>query len=90
MWAKSLAAALLGLPLTVGLIGLIALAWPGSLEIKTLPWLLMFFPTWILVMSFPFQCKTGLRAWLWMGLTTLVCFGLIFALKQTGWVVLPS
>lgn len=90
MWAKSLAAVFLGLPLAVGLIGLIALAWPGSFEIKTLPWLMMFFPIWILAMSFPFQCKSGLRAWCWMGLATLVCFGAIFVLKHIGWVVLPS
>src|SRR5690606_39837908 len=30
MWARSLAAALLGLPLAVGVIGLLALLWPGD------------------------------------------------------------
>ncbi|MFT3763669.1 MAG: hypothetical protein QM761_13895 [Pseudoxanthomonas sp.] len=85
MWAKSLAAALLGLPLTVGLIGLVVLLWPGKLEVVTLPWLLMSFPLWIAVMSLAFLAKTGLRAWLWMGGATLLCFGLIHLAKALGW-----
>ncbi|MFT4257402.1 MAG: hypothetical protein QM599_10655 [Pseudoxanthomonas sp.] len=85
MWAKSLAAALLGLPLTVGLIGLVVLLWPGRLEVVTLPWLLMSFPLWVAVMSLAFLAKTGLRAWLWMGGATLLCFGLIHLAKALGW-----
>jgi hypothetical protein len=85
MWAKSLAAALLGLPLTVGLIGLVALLWPGRLEVVTLPWLLMSVPVWIAVMSLAFLAKSGARAWLWMGGTTLLCFGLIHLTKILGW-----
>lgn len=85
MWGKSLAAALLGLPLTVGVIGLIALLWPGELEIVTLPWLLVSFPLWIGVMSAAFLFKSGLRAWLWMGGATLLSFGLIHLARLLGW-----
>lgn len=85
MWAKSLAAALLGLPLTVGLVGLIALLWPGRQEIVTLPWLLMSFPVWIGAMSLAFAFKTGLRAWLWLGGAMLLCFALIHLSKWLGW-----
>lgn len=85
MWAKSLAAALLGLPLTVGIIGLIALLWPAPLERGTLSWLLMSFPLWVAIMSLAFLCKTGLRAWLWLGGLTVLFFGLIHLVKLLGW-----
>ena len=85
MWGKSLAAALLGLPLTVGLIGLAVLLWPGELQRITLPWLLLSFPLWVGVMSLAFLAKTGWRAWAWMGGTTLLCFALIYAAKALRW-----
>lgn len=85
MWAKSLAAALLGLPLTVGIIGLIALLWPAPLERSTLSWLLMSFPLWVTIMSLTFLFKTGLRAWLWLGGLTTLCFVLIHLSKLLGW-----
>jgi hypothetical protein len=86
MWAKSLAAALLGLPLTVGLVGLLALLWPGRQEITALPWMLMAFPVWIGAMSLAFAFKTGLRAWSWLGGATLLCFALLHGLKAMGWI----
>lgn len=85
MWAKSLAAALFGLPLTVGIIGLVVLVWPGDLERITMPWLLMSFPLWIAVMSSAFSARSGPRAWLWLGGGTLLCFGLIHVVKILGW-----
>ena len=84
--AKSWAAALLGLPLTVGLVGLIALAWPGRQQVTALPWVLMAFPVWIGVMSLAFVFKTGRRAWLWLGAATLLCFALLYGLKAIGWI----
>ena len=85
MWARSLAAALLGLPLTVGIIGLVALLWPGELARVTLPWLLLSFPLWVAVMSLAFLARSGWRAWAWMGGGTLLCFALIHAAKWLGW-----
>lgn len=86
MWARWLAAVLLGLPLTVGLIGLVALSWPGDIHVVTLPWLLLAFPVWVGAMSLAFVVKTALRAWLWMGGTTLLCFGLLHLFKMQGWI----
>lgn len=85
MWAKSLAAGLLGLPLTVGIIGLIALLWPGDPARSTLSILLMSFPLWVAIMSVAFLFKTGLRAWLWLGGATVLCFVLIHVAKLLGW-----
>lgn len=91
MWAKSFAAAVLGLPLTAGLIGLLVLLWPGELTRITLPWLLLAFPLWIGVMSLCFAARSGTRAWLWMGGGTLLCFALLHAAKLLGWTaVLPA
>lgn len=85
MWGKSLAAALLGLPLSTGLIGLIALLWPGPLERHTLPLLLLSFPVWIGVMSAAFACRSGARAWLWLGGATVLVFAALYLLKAAGW-----
>jgi hypothetical protein len=90
MWGKSFAAALLGLPLTVGIIGLLALLGPGDPHRTTLPWLLLSFPVWIGVMSWAFVFRSGLRAWLWMGGATLLCFGLIQLAKLLGWAEVPA
>jgi len=90
MWGKSLAAALLGLPLTVAVIGLIALLWPGDPVHTTLPWLLLSFPLWIAVMACAFLFRSGLRAWLWLGGATLLCFALVHAVKLLGWAELPA
>lgn len=90
MLAKSLAAALLGLPLAVGFIGLLALLSPGPVERTTMPWLLMAFPAWIAAMSLPFLARNGWRAWAWMGGGTLLCFGLIQLVKLLGWAELPA
>lgn len=85
MLGKSLAAALLGLPLTIGIIGLVVLLWPGELTRITLLWLLLAFPVWIGVMSLAFLASSAVRAWVWMGSVTLLSFGLIHLVKWLGW-----
>ncbi|MBC3919386.1 hypothetical protein H8L32_17985 [Undibacterium sp. CY18W] len=84
MWAKSLAAALLGLPLSVAIVGLLALFGPGDVKTRTLPLLLLVFLVWIASMCSAFLFKTGLRAWLWMGAATLLGFTAIHLLKAMG------
>lgn len=86
MWARYLAAALLGLPLTVGLIGLVALAWPGDPRVTTLPWVMMAFPTWVAMMTLAFVFKSARRAWLWMGGATVACFAMLYGFQALGWI----
>jgi len=86
MGARLLAAAVLGLPLTVGLIGLVALAWPGDPRITTLPWVMLTFPTWVAMMTLAFVFKSARRAWLWLGSATVVCFSLLYGLEALGWI----
>jgi len=85
MWARYLAAALLGLPLSVGVIGLVALAWPGDQAITTLPWVMMAFPVWIAAMTLAFVFRDALRAWLWLGGATAASFALLYGVKALGW-----
>jgi hypothetical protein len=82
MWGKSTAAALLGLPLSVALIGLVALLWPGQSNQLVLPWLLMVFPIWIGIMAGTFLFRSGKQAWLILGIATLSCFALLSLVKQ--------
>lgn len=86
MWARYLAAAFLGLPLTVCLIGLAALAWPGDQHITALPWIMLAFPLWITLMALAFAFRNALRAWLWLGGATVLGFGLLYGLKALGWI----
>lgn len=86
MWAKSLAAGLLGFPLTIALMGLVALLWPGDLRVNTLPVLMLVLPVWIAAMVLPFLFKRGWHAWAWMSAGTVLGFGLIHLLKALHWV----
>lgn len=84
MWARWLAALLLGLPLAVGAIGLLAVHAPGDPHRTTLAWLLLVFPAWMAAMTIAFAARTPLRAWLWMGGATLACHCLIHATRLAG------
>ena len=85
MTGKWLAAILLGLPLSTGVVGLAALLWPGRLEVHTLPLLLLSFPVWIGVMSAAFACRSGARAWLWLRGATVLAYAALYAAKALGW-----
>lgn len=86
MWARYLAAALLGLPLSIALIGLAALAWPGDPRVTTLPWVMMAFPVWVATMTLAFTFSSARRAWLWLGGATVACFALLDGLQALGWI----
>jgi hypothetical protein len=83
MLGKSTAAAVLGLPLSVLIVGFAALLSQDQAS-TTLPWLLLFFLVWIAVMTGAFLFKTGLRAWLWMGGATVIGFAALHFLKASG------
>ncbi|SFR71935.1 Protein of unknown function [Mitsuaria sp. PDC51] len=86
MWARSLAAGLLGLPLTVGVVGLAALLWPGPLRDHTLVLLVCACPIWVGALALPFQLRSATRAWIVMTAITALCFAAIHGLKFIGWV----
>lgn len=90
MWARWLAAIVLGLPLSTGVVGLVVLLWPGPLQQHTLAWLVCSFPVWIAAMAWAFACRSGARAWLWMGGATTLCYAALYALKALGWTELSA
>jgi hypothetical protein len=83
MLGKSTAAAVLGLPLAVLLVGFIALL-SDDQKSTTLPLLLLFFLAWVGAMIAAFLFKTGLRAWLWMGGASIVGYTALHLLKASG------
>ena len=83
MWGKATAAALLGLPLSVLVVGAVALL-SSDQRRTTLPLLLLFFLAWVAAMMGAFLFKTGLRAWLWMGGATLIGYSALHFLKAGG------
>ncbi|MYM26995.1 hypothetical protein GTP58_01495 [Duganella sp. CY15W] len=83
MLGKSTAAAFLGLPLAVLMVGFAALLSHDQVN-TTLPWLLLFFLVWIATMTAAFLFKTGLRAWLWMGGVTIAGYAALHFLKASG------
>lgn len=84
MWPRWLALSLLGFPLTVGIIGALALIWPARPDMVALPWMLLVFPVWVVVMSLAFAFSSGKRAWLWLGGGTIVSLGLVLLLRAFG------
>lgn len=90
MWSKSLAAIFLGFPTAVAVTGLLAFFGPGSLQARTLPMLLLFFPIWVSTISVTFLASTGLRAALWLMLVCVLGFGLLYLARNEQWVVLPA
>jgi len=89
MRGKSFAAILLGLPLAVALIGLAALLSSDQAR-HTLPWLLVFFPVWIGVMSVAFLFRSGARAWLWLGSACVLAYAVLYGLKASGLVTVAA
>lgn len=90
MWPRWLALVLLGLPLMIGIVGVLALATPGPAAISALPWMLLVFPVWTGVMALPFVFSSGRRAWLWLGLATVASLGLLYGLKELGWLAVTA
>ncbi len=85
-WSKSLAAILLGLLISYGVIGIFAWFGPDNLT-ETLSneralWrtyfnMWMIAPIWLLIISFSFMFRSGLRAWLSLGAANLIVYSLL-------------
>ncbi|PPT34618.1 hypothetical protein [Xanthomonas arboricola] len=90
MWARWLAAVVLGLPLAVGVVGLCALLLPGPQQSYTLAWLLLMFPAWVGAMALPFVFRRASRAWGVLGGLTLLCYLALAGIKALGWTELGA
>ena len=83
MAAKHWAALLFGLPLTIALIGILALLFPGSEQQAVLPWLLFTFPVWILLMALMYLSRSNKQLWLILAVLILLSYSLLWLIKTS-------
>lgn len=83
-FGKTCAGAVLGYALAVALSGVIALLTPGGFagegKVQFTMWMIA--PIWASVLGFVFLFRDSVRAWAWLGLATVVAFGLLWAMKS--------
>ncbi|MCL1122464.1 hypothetical protein N7V09_00105 [Shewanella seohaensis] len=82
-WTKSLAGLVLGFTLALGLVGLFAWFGPGGIDADTKVqvnmWLIT--PIWLLILSFSFLFKTGLRAIGYLGLFNILTYIVLYTFR---------
>lgn len=80
-WTKTLAGAILGLTLALALSGLFAWFGPGGLvapqKSQVVMWLIT--PLWMVIFSFVYLFRTGLRALLWLTGANLIAYTLLMS-----------
>lgn len=85
-WSKTFAGCVLGASLALALSGLFAWLGPGGItadnKVQVNMWLIS--PLWVLIFSFVFLFRTGLRAILWLSLANFLAYGLLW-IAQQGW-----
>ncbi|WP_428312310.1 hypothetical protein [Hydrocarboniphaga sp.] len=90
IWGQTTAGVLLGLSLSTGIGGLYALLAPPSFDAALITGVLLVMPLWIAIMLLSFRIRSGVRAWMLLGLANLACYGLLWVLRMTGIAVLPA
>lgn len=82
-WTKSLAGLILGFTLALGLVGLFAWFGPGGIDADTKVqfnmWLIT--PIWLLILSFSYLFKTGLRAIGYLGLLNILTYIVLYTFR---------
>lgn len=82
-WTKSLAGLVLGFTLALGLVGLFAWFGPGGIDADTKVqvnmWLIA--PIWLLILSFSFLFKTGLRAFGYLGSLNILTYIVLYTFR---------
>lgn len=81
MAAKHWAALLFGLPLTIALIGILALLFPGEAQRAVMPWLLFTFPVWVLIMALMYLSRSNKKLWLLLTVLTVFSYSLLWLIK---------
>jgi hypothetical protein len=83
MLGRCLAGVLLGLPLSMALVGLVVWCWPGSSQGVVIPALLAFFPVYTAVMVAAYLFGSARRAWGWLAVANLAAFALLWVAQRT-------
>ncbi|MFA9439271.1 hypothetical protein ACDA63_06490 [Uliginosibacterium sp. sgz301328] len=84
MWGKVSAGVVLGLPLSVFLLGALAYALPGPWQDSTIGVMLLLPPVWMAVITASASFRNGLRAWRVMALCTALAFALLSLARLAG------
>lgn len=83
MLGRCLAGVLLGLPLSMALVGLFVWFWPGSSQGVVVPALVAFFPVYTGVMGAAYLFRSASRAWAWLAAANVVAFALLWVAQRT-------
>ncbi|MGE4323534.1 MAG: hypothetical protein AB7E60_10960 [Sphingobium sp.] len=83
-WGKTSAGVILGLGLSLSLVGLFVYLGPDGIDAANgrhtlMRWLMP--PIWIGVFAFCFLFRSGLSAWAWLGGANLISFAALFACR---------
>ena len=84
-WTKSLACAVLGLTFAFAVVGIFAWYGPGGIQspnkVQFNMWMIS--PVWLLILSFSFLFRTGMRAVLVLGAANLIAWATFLLLRYT-------
>ncbi len=82
-WSKSIAGCLLGFTFALAVSGVFAWVGPGGIEapnkVQFNMWIIA--PIWMLILSFSYLFKTGVRAISWLVALNLLAYIILFAVK---------
>jgi succinate dehydrogenase hydrophobic anchor subunit len=82
-WVKTMAGLILGLTFSYALVAIYAWYGPGGIDavVKSQFNMWMISPIWMLVLSFSYLFKTGLKAVIYLTCANLVAYGIYFFLR---------
>lgn len=84
LWGKTLAGAVLGLGLALGISALVAWFTPGgpaaTNKFQFVMWLVS--PLWVAILGCVYFFRDARQAWLWLGAANLLAFAAYFAGRQ--------
>lgn len=82
-WLKTFAGLTLGLTLSFALIGMFAWYGPGGIDapVKVQFNMWMISPIWLIILTFSYLFKTGLKAFIYLGSANIMLYSLYFLLR---------
>ncbi|NQY88527.1 MAG: hypothetical protein HRT51_12440 [Colwellia sp.] len=82
-WSKTIAGIILGLTLTYAIVAIFAWHGPGGIDapVKVQFNMWMIAPIWLLILSFTYLFKTGLKAIVYLGSANMFFYGIFFLLR---------
>lgn len=84
-WVKTLAGVILGFMLALALVGLFAWVGPGGIDApeknQFVMWMIT--PVWMLILSFIYLCRSGLRAMTYLVIANGIAHTLLYCLRHS-------